>query len=133
MRQADIEHVHEIESVVFPDSWTIGMFREELARPSRAWLVAVDGDEVVGYGGLAAFADEAHIMNLAVREDRRAAGIGRQLLERLEELALAFGTTVDHAGVPTDQPGGDRALRIARAAESPGSAQATTRARARTR
>ncbi len=115
MRQADIEHVYEIEKAVFPDSWTPGMFQEELTRPNRAWIVAVDGDEVVGYAGVAAFADEAHIMNLAVREDRRGAGVGRSLLERLEELALGIRDHGDHARVPTDQSGSDRALRVARA------------------
>jgi len=92
MRRDDIAQVHAIEQAVFPDSWTPGMFRDELERPNRAWVVAVEGDEVVGYGGIAALVDEAHIMNLAVSEERRGAGIGRRLLERLEELALAYGT-----------------------------------------
>ncbi len=46
---------------------------------------------MVGYGGVALLADEAHIMNLATRSDRRREGIGRELLGRLEALALAHG------------------------------------------
>ena len=53
------------------------MFLDELAAPRRSWVVAEKDGEVVGYGGVAAFDDEAHLMNLAVREDRRGAGLGR--------------------------------------------------------
>jgi len=91
MQPLDIPAVHAIERVTFADAWTPGMFRDELERSDRAWIVAVDGDEVVGYGGVAVMVDEAHIMNLAVEQDRRREGTGRELLRRLEALALALG------------------------------------------
>lgn len=91
MRRDDIAAVHAIEEATFTDCWTTGMFADEIAQPNRAWVVAVDCGVVVGYGGIAAFAEEAHIMNLAVRHDMRGRGIGRDLLMRLEELAVAFG------------------------------------------
>ena len=93
MRRDDVVQVVAIEQATFADAWTAGMFADELAQPNRSWVVAADGETVVGYAGLAAFADEAHVMNLAVREDRRGAGMGRALLERIEELALAYGAT----------------------------------------
>jgi len=91
MKVSDIAAVHDIERATFEDAWTHGMFRDELERADRAWVVAVDRGEVVGYGGVAVITDEAHIMNLAVRTDRRRETIGREILDRLEALALALG------------------------------------------
>lgn len=92
MRESDIAEIHEIELATFTDAWTVGMFRDELRCADRHWVVALEDGAVVGYGGVALIADEAHIMNLATRLDRRREGIGRELLGRLEALALASGS-----------------------------------------
>ncbi len=95
MAVEDVDAVMAIEESTFTDSWTAGIFRDELEAPRRAWLVAVDEAGVVaGYGGVAALADEAHVMNLAVREDLRGRGVGRLLLERLKERAVSLGTSM---------------------------------------
>lgn len=91
MRSDDLDAVLAIESATFPDAWTAGMFREECAGERRSYIVAVQDAQVIGYGGVAVFVDEAHLMNLAVREDRRRSGIGQLLLARLRVLAAAHG------------------------------------------
>ncbi len=91
LRRDDIDAVCVIERAVFTDAWSPGMFRDEFEHANRSWIAAVDGDEVVGYGGIAVYDDEAHVMNLAVSRDHRGRGIGRRLFERLERLAADMG------------------------------------------
>jgi len=91
MTPDDIEAVLAIEQAAFSDPWTASMFIDELTAPVRSWLVAVDGSGVIGYAGVAAMPDEAHVMSLAVRADRRGEGIGRALLARLRTEAARLG------------------------------------------
>src|SRR3712207_9220001 len=60
------------------------MYRDELSRTdTRSYLVAEDGDRVVGYAGLIAYDDEAHVATIGVAPDRQGEGIGAQLLDAL--------------------------------------------------
>ena len=88
MRLADLDAVLALEEELFaPDTWSRAMYREELARTdTRHYLVAVDpddGDTVVGYAGLIAYDDEAHVATIGVAADRQGEGIGAQLLDAL--------------------------------------------------
>jgi N6-L-threonylcarbamoyladenine synthase/protein kinase Bud32 len=94
MTRGDIDAVHEIEHAIFPTPWSRQTFAAEVSiGETRAWLVAVDGDEVVGYGGIMVIGDEAHIMNLAVREDARSKGVGATMLESLLASAVEMGAS----------------------------------------
>ena len=85
MRLADLDAVLELEEQLFaPDTWTRSMYRDELSRTdTRSYLVAEDGDRVVGYAGLIAYDDEAHVATIGVAADRQGEGIGAQLLDAL--------------------------------------------------
>jgi len=85
MRLSDLRAVLALEDELFaPDTWTAAMFRDELARTDTRWyLVAEDGEDVVGYGGLIAYPDEAHIATIGVTAKRQGEGIGARLLDEL--------------------------------------------------
>ncbi|WP_232796911.1 ribosomal protein S18-alanine N-acetyltransferase [Blastococcus atacamensis] len=85
MRLADIPEVMVLEEELFaPDTWTAAMYREELAQTdTRHYLVAEDADRVVGYAGLIAYEDEAHVATIGVTAARQGEGIGAQLLDAL--------------------------------------------------
>ncbi|WP_166509669.1 ribosomal protein S18-alanine N-acetyltransferase [Blastococcus sp. TF02-8] len=85
MRLADIPAVMVLEEELFaPDTWTAAMYREELAQTdTRHYLVAEDGDEVIGYAGLIAYSDEAHVATIGVTGSRQGEGIGAKLLDAL--------------------------------------------------
>lgn len=90
MRAADLDAVLGLEEQLFaPDTWTRAMYRDELARTdTRCYLVAVDTDDgnaerIVGYAGLIAYADEAHVATIGVAADRQGEGIGAALLDAL--------------------------------------------------
>jgi [ribosomal protein S18]-alanine N-acetyltransferase len=84
MTAADLPAVLALEEELFaPDTWTAAMYRDELSRTdTRHYLVAED-DAVVGYGGLIAYDDEAHIATLGVARARQGEGIGALLLDAL--------------------------------------------------
>jgi [ribosomal protein S18]-alanine N-acetyltransferase len=85
MTMADLPAVLALEEELFaPDTWTAAMYRDELAhRDTRHYLVAEDETGIVGYGGLIAYDDEAHIATLGVAGARQGEGIGARLLDAL--------------------------------------------------
>ena len=85
MTLADLPAVLTLEEELFaPDTWTAAMYRDELAHTdTRYYLVAEDESGVVGYGGLIAFDDEAHVATIGVAPARQGEGIGGQLLDAL--------------------------------------------------
>lgn len=92
MKVEDVEAVLEIERASFATPWSRLAFLSELLENERAvYLVAREGEQVVGYIGMWRILDEGHITNLAVHPDLRQQGIGRRLLETLCNLSMAKG------------------------------------------
>ncbi len=85
MTLADLDAVMVLEEELFaPDTWTPAMYRDELAHTgTRYYLVAEDVTGVVGYAGLIAYDDEAHVATIGVAQDRQGEGIGAALLDAL--------------------------------------------------
>jgi ribosomal-protein-alanine N-acetyltransferase len=85
MTREDLGAVMRLEEELFaPDTWTRAMYLEELGlRDTRHYLVAVDDAEVVGYAGLIAYPDEAHVATIGVTTARQGEGIGGTLLDAL--------------------------------------------------
>jgi [ribosomal protein S18]-alanine N-acetyltransferase len=85
MTREDLGAVMRLEEELFaPDTWTRSMYLEELGlTDTRHYLVAVDWDELVGYAGLIAYPDEAHIATIGVTTARQGEGIGGTLLDAL--------------------------------------------------
>ena len=86
MTRADLPAVLAMEEELFaPDTWTSAMYRDELARTdTRHYLVAEDdAGTVVGYAGLIAYPEEAHIATIGVTGAAQGQGIGALLLDTL--------------------------------------------------
>jgi ribosomal-protein-alanine N-acetyltransferase len=89
MTLADLPSVMVLEDELFaPDTWTARMYRDELSRPdTRHYLVAEDDGDgspvMVGYAGLIAYDDEAHVATLGVAAEHQGEGIGSLLLDAL--------------------------------------------------
>jgi [ribosomal protein S18]-alanine N-acetyltransferase len=98
MRAEDLPAVMVLEEELFaPDTWTEAMYRDELSRgDTRYYVVAEfhlegeDDDEpetaapvLVGYAGLIAYDDEAHVATLGVTRALQGEGVGSLLLDDL--------------------------------------------------
>jgi [ribosomal protein S18]-alanine N-acetyltransferase len=84
---ADLDVLSALGRSAFARPWSPASLREELARSDRAWLVVVVEDEVVGYGGVADLAGDAHVLTVVVAEEHRRRGHGLALVAALLELA----------------------------------------------
>lgn len=103
MRWWDIDPVLALEKDLFPeDAWSRGMFWSELAHArgpgaTRRYVVAVQGDRLVGYAGLATGAASdsgsgavADVQTIAVTRDQWGTGLGGRLLAELLRAATSF-------------------------------------------
>lgn len=96
MRWWDLPGVMQIEREVFTDTaWSIGQYWSELAHvpQSRHYIVAEDGELIVGYAGLHVVAPEADVQTIAVAPGYQRRGLGRDLLGALIDEARARGCT----------------------------------------
>ncbi|GAA6526263.1 ribosomal protein S18-alanine N-acetyltransferase [Intrasporangium sp. DVR] len=91
----DIESVAALETDLFADhAWSAETWWAELAaRPRRDYVVAVDGDRVVGYGGIDVAGEVADIMTIAAAPEVQGRGLGRRLLDDLVRRAEQHGAT----------------------------------------
>jgi [ribosomal protein S18]-alanine N-acetyltransferase len=89
MRWWHVEPAAELERVLFGEgTWTARTFWSELGQlDTRHYVVALDGDEVVGYAGLCDYPDQAWVQTMAVAPDRQGRGLGGLLLTALLEEA----------------------------------------------
>lgn len=107
----DLDAIMRLETETFvSDAWSRDVMAAELASPSTQYLVAVSGDEVVGYAGLSAPAgsEQADIQTIAVDPTHRRLGIGRVLLRQLLDLARSRGAVDVLLEVRADNPGAQR-------------------------
>lgn len=91
----EIKHcreLSELEKNIFgQDAWTEDDFKETLCCDYAYYLVAKDGETVVGSAGLRNMCGDADITNVMIREDYRRQGIARKMLKRLMEDAKEIG------------------------------------------
>lgn len=106
MRWWDLEGVMHIEQELFGNEcWTEAMFWSELSESdTRHYLVAEDGDAIVGYGGLCAYPGESFVQTLGVRGDYQSRGIGARLLAALIDEARRRDEPMVGLEVRADNP-----------------------------
>ncbi|MEJ8670725.1 ribosomal protein S18-alanine N-acetyltransferase [Streptomyces sp. NBC_01017] len=96
MRWWDIDAVLGLEKELFPeDAWSRGMFWSELAHSrgpgaTRRYLVAENGERLVGYAGLASAGELGDVQTIAVARDQWGTGLGGRLLTELLRAATEF-------------------------------------------
>ena len=94
MAKCHVFQVAELEKVCFSDPWTLSILESELTNPLSLWLVAVQGETVLGYVGSQSVLGESDMMNLAVRSEARRRGVGKALVLALCEKLRENGNTV---------------------------------------
>lgn len=88
----DIDAVQEVERASFPVPWPANAFRHELTQNKNAhYIVAREGERIVGYAGLWLSLDEAHITTFAVLPEHRRRKIGERMLLALFDRAEKLG------------------------------------------
>ena len=67
----------------FDDFWTYNILEQEFNNENTTYIVAKNDDMIVGFAGILVIMDEANIMNIVTKKDKRKLGIGSLLLEKL--------------------------------------------------
>ena len=83
MTNAHVTQIAELEKCCFNDPWSEMSIASELNNRLSCWLVALDGDVVVGYVGSQTVLGETDMMNIAVHPDYRKQGIATDLIQTL--------------------------------------------------
>jgi ribosomal-protein-alanine N-acetyltransferase len=106
MRWWDVDGVMDIERDLFGDeSWSIAMFWSELSETdTRHYLVAQDGEEIIGYAGLCAYPEESFVQTLAIATDRQGHGLGARMLTALIDEAKRRDEPMVGLEVRADNP-----------------------------
>jgi ribosomal-protein-alanine N-acetyltransferase len=92
MKRRHLKGVMAIERQVYPRPWSPSLFLSEMSETNnRAYLVARMGRDVVGYGGVICYGDEAHVTTIAVDPVHHRHKIGTRLMYELLREAVAMG------------------------------------------
>ena len=90
MREADLDDVMAIESVIYSHPWTRGNFADSL-RAGYECRVLRCGSELLGYFVLMVAAGEAHLLNLSMAVPHQRRGHGSMLLREAASIARRLG------------------------------------------
>jgi len=81
---ADASGIYNVETQCFSSPWSLDSIIDDLCDNALArYVVAVEGERIVGFCGLHEILDEGHITNAAVLPSFRRRGVGKKLIEAL--------------------------------------------------
>ncbi|MFM1845577.1 MAG: hypothetical protein RIS19_50, partial [Actinomycetota bacterium] len=103
----DLPEIMKLETASFAnDAWPEETFHSELAAKHTYYVIALEGEDLVGYAGLSKLAgsDQADIQTIAVRENKRGLGIGKKLMDTLTSKATELGAKQIFLEVRADNP-----------------------------
>lgn len=84
----DLDDVLVIEELCFMTPWSRDAFESELTTNERAkYLVILQNDRVIGYGGMWFILDEGHITNIAIHPEYEGKGLGTVLVTHMIQYA----------------------------------------------
>ena len=103
----DLPVIHSIESKLYPKPWTFNFFRIMFHMNQDLFIVAVNGDELIGYtvgelekrGKVSSPKLAGHIMNIAVKPQYQGKGIGTLLLDEVENRFIGKGADIAYLEV----------------------------------
>ena len=92
MTLADVPAVHRLEEAIFSMPWSEKDFVYEMTENKVArYLVIEEAGEIIAFAGAHIILDQAHVTNIAVRQDCRGRGLGRMITRALMQYASNLG------------------------------------------
>lgn len=80
MNIGDAKQLAELEKTCFSTPWSEQSFIDEAENGMAHYMVACDGDRIIGYIGFWQVIDEGHITNIAVAPDKRRQKVASRLI-----------------------------------------------------
>ena len=91
MLETHVQQIAALEAANFSAPWDEASIQNELDNPLSLWLVAAEGETVLGYVGSQTCFEDADILNVAVSPGARRRGIAETLMTELERRLVACG------------------------------------------
>lgn len=88
MASGDVTSVAALEQEIYPQPWAARVFHDELGLANRDYIVAAEGNAVIGYAGLLLVEEDAHVTTVAVDPKARRRQLGTRLMLELVDIAL---------------------------------------------
>lgn len=89
IKQLEMHHIEQIaglEKICFSEPWSAEGIMDSY-RTGTVFLVAVNGNEVLGYAGIKPVIDEGYITNVAVFPEHRRKGVAKAIMQGIDNLA----------------------------------------------
>lgn len=87
MKVSDLDEIKDNLQNDFYDFWNYEIFKAELVNNTCSYLVLRYNNEIVCFGGLKIILDEAELMIIATRQDKRGNGYAKYILKELINIA----------------------------------------------
>ena len=92
MTISDVPAVHRLEEAIFSMPWSEKDFVYEMTENKVArYLVIEETGDIKAFAGAHIILDQAHVTNIAVRQDCRGRGLGRMITRALMQYASNLG------------------------------------------
>lgn len=84
----DVYKIHKLEKLCFQNPWSFdSLFTDVCLNNITAYVVAENEGDVIAYAGVWIICGEAHVTNIAVHPLWRKKGLGRKMVNVLEDIA----------------------------------------------
>ena len=87
MTLADFDLIKENLQTEFDNFWTPGVLKSELENENSKYIVDKENDEIIGFAGIIVTPIDVEITNIVTKKSKRKKGIGKELLEKIIEIA----------------------------------------------
>ena len=109
MTEQWVPAVADLERRCFSEPWSEESLTDVLGRPEFRYLIACEGDKMLGYGGFYVAADEASITNIATEPEARGRGVAGTVIEAIIKEAAGMGAQTIYLEV---RAGNEKAIRV---------------------
>lgn len=75
----------------FDEFWSVNNLKNDFNNPNAFYFMAKLDDEIVGFTEIMKIVNEATIMNIATKSNKRSLGIASKLLKHIIEFAKSIG------------------------------------------
>lgn len=87
MTQEDLLYLEKNLITEFDDFWNYSILKQEFFGENTTYIVAKQGNNIIGFAGILTIIDEANIMNIVTKKDKRNLKVGSLLLENLIKIS----------------------------------------------
>ncbi len=90
MKISDFELIKNNLKSDYDDFWSKEALEQELLNENRIYILAKDENtnEILGFAGISIIFNEAELMNIVVKKNKRKHGIGKALLEKIINICI---------------------------------------------